>query len=71
MFSVDMKIAGFDDELNEAIKSEIKRQEAHIELIASENYARPRVLEAQGSLMTKPFFSKNGITFLISVYIVI
>ena len=55
MFSVDMKIAGFDDELNEAIKSEIKRQEEHIELIASENYASPRVLEAQGSLMTNKY----------------
>ncbi len=55
MFSVDMKIAGFDDELNDAIKNEIKRQEEHIELIASENYASPRVLEAQGSLMTNKY----------------
>ena len=55
MFSVDMKIVGFDDELNEAIKSEIKRQEEHIELIASENYASPRVLEAQGSLLTNKY----------------
>ncbi len=55
MFSVDMKIAEFDDELNEALKNEIKRQEEHIELIASENYASPRVLEAQGSLMTNKY----------------
>ena len=48
MFTMDMKIAGFDDELNEAMKKEIKRQEEHVELIASENYASPRVLEAQG-----------------------
>ena len=52
MFDVDMKIAGFDDELNDAIKKEIIRQEEHVELIASENYASPRVLEAQGSVLT-------------------
>jgi len=55
MFSVDMKIAGFDDELSEALQKEIIRQEEHIELIASENYASPRVLEAQGSLMTNKY----------------
>ncbi len=55
MFSVDMKIAGFDDELSDALKKEILRQEEHIELIASENYASPRVLEAQGSLMTNKY----------------
>ena len=55
MFTMDMKIAGFDDELNEAMKNEIKRQEEHVELIASENYASPRVLEAQGSLMTNKY----------------
>ena len=47
MFNVDMKIAGFDDELNDSINKEIIRQEEHVELIASENYASPRVLEAQ------------------------
>jgi glycine hydroxymethyltransferase len=52
---MDMKIAGFDDDLNEAMKNEIKRQEEHVELIASENYASPRVLEAQGSLMTNKY----------------
>ncbi|TFH03892.1 MAG: serine hydroxymethyltransferase, partial [Spirochaetales bacterium] len=48
MFQKDMSIAGFDPELSAAIASEEKRQEEHIELIASENYASPRVLEAQG-----------------------
>ena len=55
MFTMDMKIAGFDDELNEAMKKEIKRQEEHVELIASENYASPRVLEAQGSVLTNKY----------------
>ncbi|MED5502124.1 MAG: serine hydroxymethyltransferase, partial [Pseudomonadota bacterium] len=55
MFDVDMKIAGFDDELNDAIKKEIVRQEEHVELIASENYASPRVLEAQGSVLTNKY----------------
>ena len=55
MFEVDMKIAGFDDELNDAIKREIIRQEEHVELIASENYASPRVLEAQGSVLTNKY----------------
>ena len=41
MFSKDMTIAGFDDELASAINREIKRQEEHIELIASENYTSP------------------------------
>ena len=55
MFDVDMKIAGFDDELNDSIKKEIVRQEEHVELIASENYASPRVLEAQGSVLTNKY----------------
>ena len=55
MFDVDMKIAGFDDELNDAIKKEIIRQEEHVELIASENYASPRVLEAHGSVLTNKY----------------
>ena len=42
MFSRDMTIAGFDDELAQAIKNEVVRQEEHIELIASENYTSPR-----------------------------
>ena len=55
MFSKDMTIAGFDDELAAAITGEIRRQEQHIELIASENYASPRVLEAQGSVLTNKY----------------
>ncbi len=48
MFPASMKIAGFDPELAAALDHERTRQEEHIELIASENYASPRVLEAQG-----------------------
>jgi glycine hydroxymethyltransferase len=50
-----MAIAGFDDELWTAMESERRRQEEHIELIASENYASPRVLEAQGSVLTNKY----------------
>ena len=55
MFSKDMTIAGFDDELWAAMQSEEKRQEEHIELIASENYASPRVMQAQGSVLTNKY----------------
>ena len=55
MFTRDMNIAEFDPELAQAIANEDKRQEAHIELIASENYCSPRVLEAQGSQMTNKY----------------
>ncbi|MFV8572596.1 serine hydroxymethyltransferase [Marinobacter sp. SBS5] len=55
MFNRDMKIAGFDDELLNAMQAEEKRQEAHIELIASENYTSPRVMEAQGSVLTNKY----------------
>ena len=55
MYPESMTIAGFDDELAEAIRAEERRQEAHIELIASENYASPRVLEAQGSVLTNKY----------------
>ena len=55
MFNKDMTIAGFDDELAQAIKNEETRQEEHIELIASENYASPRVMEAQGSGLTNKY----------------
>lgn len=55
MFSKGMEIAGFDDALWAAIQSEEKRQEDHIELIASENYASPRVLQAQGSVLTNKY----------------
>ena len=55
MFSLEMKIAGYDDELATAIEEEKIRQEDHIELIASENYASPRVMEAQGSVLTNKY----------------
>ena len=55
MFSKKMTIAGFDDALWQAIQAENRRQEDHIELIASENYASPRVLEAQGSQLTNKY----------------
>lgn len=55
MFSRDMNIADFDPELWSAMKSEDARQEHHIELIASENYTSPRVMEAQGSQLTNKY----------------
>jgi glycine hydroxymethyltransferase len=55
MFSAQMVIAGFDPDLAHAMLSELGRQEDHIELIASENYASPRVLEAQGSVLTNKY----------------
>ncbi|MDX1800226.1 MAG: serine hydroxymethyltransferase [Marinobacter sp.] len=55
MFNRDMKIAGFDDEVWNAIQAENNRQETHIELIASENYTSPRVMEAQGSMLTNKY----------------
>jgi len=55
MFDPSMKIAGFDDELWRAIADEQRRQEDHIELIASENYASPRVLQAQGTVLTNKY----------------
>ena len=50
-----MSIEEFDKELHEAMVAETKRQEEHIELIASENYASPRVMEAQGSVLTNKY----------------
>ncbi len=55
MFKQSMSIAGFDDELFRAIEEERQRQEDHIELIASENYTSPRVMEAQGTLLTNKY----------------
>ena len=55
MFDTSYRIRGFDDELAEAISAEGTRQEEHVELIASENYASPRVMEAQGSLLTNKY----------------
>jgi len=55
MFASSMKIEGFDPELAAAIAAERQRQEDHVELIASENYASPRVLEAQGTVLTNKY----------------
>ena len=55
MFNQSMTISGFDQEIYQAIEHERQRQENHIELIASENYASPRVLEAQGTLLTNKY----------------
>ena len=55
MFSRTELIAGFDPELAKAIADETRRQEDHVELIASENYASPRVMEAQGSQLTNKY----------------
>ena len=55
MLRRDLKIAEFDPELWEAITEENTRQEEHIELIASENYTSPMVLEAQGSQLTNKY----------------
>ena len=55
MFTKDMNIADFDPALYEAMQKEVVRQEEHIELIASENYTSPRVMEAQGSQLTNKY----------------
>jgi len=55
MFDSNDRIRGYDDELADAIRAEHVRQEEHIELIASENYASPRVMEAQGSVLTNKY----------------
>ena len=55
MFVGNESIAGFDDEMAQAIAAETLRQEQHIELIASENYASPRVMQAQGGVLTNKY----------------
>ncbi|GIC77297.1 serine hydroxymethyltransferase [Moritella sp. F3] len=55
MFTRDMNIADYDAELWAAMTQEVTRQEDHIELIASENYTSPRVMEAQGSQLTNKY----------------
>jgi glycine hydroxymethyltransferase len=55
MFTDAFRIEGFDDELAAALAAEAQRQEDHVELIASENYASPRVLEAQGTVLTNKY----------------
>jgi len=55
MFSRDLTLARFDADLFAAMEQEAKRQEDHIELIASENYTSPAVMEAQGSVLTNKY----------------
>lgn len=55
MFNTGMRIADYDPELSAAIEAERQRQEHHIELIASENYTSPLVMEAQGSVLTNKY----------------
>ncbi|MBT8138442.1 MAG: serine hydroxymethyltransferase [Gammaproteobacteria bacterium] len=55
MFDKSMTVADFDAELASAIAAEERRQEEHIELIASENYCSPRVMEAQGTVLTNKY----------------
>ncbi|HET6435755.1 MAG TPA: serine hydroxymethyltransferase [Xanthomonadaceae bacterium] len=55
MFPRTARIEGYDPELAQAIADEARRQEDHVELIASENYASPRVMEAQGSVLTNKY----------------
>jgi len=55
MFDKTMQLAGYDDELWQAIRDEERRQEEHVELIASENYASPRILQAQGTVLTNKY----------------
>ena len=55
MFSRDLTLAKFDADLFAAMEQEAQRQEEHIELIASENYTSPAVMEAQGSVLTNKY----------------
>ncbi len=55
MFDTVTTLESFDPDIAKAIAQEERRQEEHIELIASENYASPRVLEAQGSVLTNKY----------------
>ena len=55
MYAASSELDHFDPQLYQAIEGERKRQEQHIELIASENYASPRVLSAQGSVLTNKY----------------
>ncbi|MCW3479576.1 serine hydroxymethyltransferase [Neisseriaceae bacterium JH1-16] len=55
MFAADLSIAKYDPELAAAMADEYRRQEDHVELIASENYVSPAVMEAQGSVLTNKY----------------
>lgn len=55
MFTSDTSLSEFDSDVNAAIEAEQTRQEQHIELIASENYTSPLVMQAQGSVLTNKY----------------
>ncbi|MBP6382648.1 MAG: serine hydroxymethyltransferase, partial [Pseudomonadales bacterium] len=55
MFDKTLNVADYDPELWAAIQAEERRQEEHIELIASENYTSPRVLQMQGTVLTNKY----------------
>ncbi|MBT9530331.1 MAG: serine hydroxymethyltransferase, partial [Pseudomonas sp.] len=55
MFSRETTLANYDADLFAAMEQEAQRQEEHIELIASENYTSPAVMEAQGSVLTNKY----------------
>ena len=55
MFAADQTLHVFDPELAAMMDAEYRRQEAHVELIASENYVSPAVMEAQGSVLTNKY----------------
>ena len=55
MFAKDMRIDSYDPELDAALSAEVARQENHVELIASDNYASPRVLQAAGTVLTNKY----------------
>ena len=55
MFSRSQTLAKYDADLFAAMEQEAQRQEDHIELIASENYTSPAVMEAQGSVLTNKY----------------
>lgn len=68
----DMNIADYDPDLFAAIEDETRRQEEHIELIASENYTSPRVMQAQGSQLTNKYaegYQVSVITAAVSMLI--
>jgi glycine hydroxymethyltransferase len=55
MYQSDLSVENFDAELSAAVQAEVQRQEDHVELIASENYVSPRVMEMQGSILTNKY----------------
>ena len=72
IFSNNNTIKDYDTELWASFEYEAERQEDHIELIASENYASKRILEAQGSLLTNKYaegYPSNDIMVVVKMWI--